>query len=57
MMILCDQCGNEFYKGKIVKKDDKEYLSCPYCRYLNEKPRKGGKKKYTKNYKKGNNER
>ena len=55
MMILCEQCGNEFYKGKIVNKDNKEYISCPYCRYLNEKPRKG-KKKYNKNKnQKGNN--
>lgn len=54
-MILCEQCGNEFYKGKIVKKDDKEYLSCPYCHYLNEKPRKSGKKKYHNNNRRKDN--
>lgn len=56
-MILCEQCGNEFYKGKLVKKDDKEYISCPYCKYLNIRPRKSGKKKkYNKNQK-GNDQR
>ena len=36
-MILCEQCGNEFYRGKLVKKEDKEYVQCPYCGYLNRK--------------------
>lgn len=42
-MILCEQCGNEFYRGKLVHKNGKEYISCPYCRYYNEKPHKSGK--------------
>lgn len=48
-MILCEQCGNEFYKGRLVTKEDKEYVSCPYCRYLNDRPQKAKKKKYNKN--------
>lgn len=45
-MILCEQCGNEFRYGKLVVKEDKELISCPYCRWLNPKPKrkkKGGK--------------
>ena len=44
-MILCEQCGNEFHWGKLVHKNGKELVSCPYCRYYNQKPLKGGKNK------------
>lgn len=36
-MVLCEQCGNEFKSGRIVKKDDKELVTCPYCGYLNKR--------------------
>ena len=46
-MIMCEQCGNEFQRGRIVKKEDKEYIQCPYCGYLNKRVyRKKNKKKY-----------
>ena len=43
--MLCEQCGNDFYTKHIVKKDDKEYIKCPYCNYLNKRVyrnKKGG---------------
>ena len=46
-MILCERCGNEFNRGKIVKKEDVEYIKCPYCGNLNERvyyKKKRGKK-------------
>lgn len=45
-VIECEQCGNEFKRGQLVKKDDKEFIQCPYCRYLN-----------TRRYKKRKNRR
>ena len=46
-MITCEQCGNEFYRGKLIKKENgKEYIICPYCRYENRKMfRKRNKKR------------
>ena len=44
-MILCEQCGNEFHRGQIVKKDDKEYIQCPYCKFLNKRVFRNKKKK------------
>lgn len=35
--MTCEQCGNEFYKGRNVEKEDKSYIQCPYCKYLNER--------------------
>lgn len=43
-MIICEQCGNEFNRGRIVKKDDKEYIQCPYCRWENKRVFKKKKK-------------
>lgn len=44
-MILCEQCGNEFHRGKLVTKEDKEYIVCPFCKYLNERTEYYKKKK------------
>ena len=45
-VIICEQCGNEFYRGRLVKKEDgKEYIVCPYCRYENRKIFRNRKKK------------
>ena len=45
-VIMCEQCGNEFQRGRIVKKEDKEYIQCPYCGYLNKRVyRKKNKKR------------
>ena len=30
-MILCEQCGNEFKYGKLIEKDFKKFVVCPYC--------------------------
>lgn len=46
-MILCEQCGNDFNRGQIVKKNDKDFIVCPYCGYLN-------KRKFFKKKKRGN---
>lgn len=50
-MILCEQCGNEFFRGRIVKKDDgEEFVQCPYCRYENKRVyRKKTKKRGVRN--------
>ena len=29
--MLCECCGNDFYNGKLIKKDDQDYVVCPYC--------------------------
>lgn len=45
-MIMCEQCGNEFQRGRLVTKDDKEYIQCPYCGYHNKRVyRKKNKKR------------
>lgn len=44
-MILCEQCGNDFYRGKLIKKEEGDYIKCPYCGYEN-------KRKYYKRKKK-----
>ena len=44
-MILCERCGNEFNRGKLVRKYDKEYIECPYCQYRNRKLYRKKKKK------------
>ena len=49
-VILCGQCGNEFRYGHLVKKNDKDFIVCPYCGYLNKKTYK------KKNKKRGNKE-
>ena len=37
--ILCEQCGNEFMRGKKVKVQDNPLkIKCPYCGYLNDLP-------------------
>ena len=51
-MILCEQCGNEFDYGKKVEKDNKVYIQCPYCKFLNLLPRKSKKKYKPKDNKK-----
>lgn len=49
MMTLCEQCGNEFYWGKPVEKEDgKKYIQCPYCGYNNRRVFKKKKKRSTK---------
>lgn len=40
MTVLCDRCGNEYHWGRIVKKDDKEFIQCPYCNFNNKFPKK-----------------
>ena len=32
-MILCEQCGNEFRRGKLIEDKGKKYIKCPYCSY------------------------
>lgn len=46
-MMLCEQCGNEFQRGRLVTKDNKEYIQCPYCGYYHSKSmfRKKNKKR------------
>lgn len=48
-MILCEQCGNEFYKGKkvfsVVGGDTKPFIRCPYCNYYNTPPWENKKRK------------
>ena len=45
-VIMCEQCGNEFQRGRIVKKEDKEFIQCPYCGYHNKRVyRKKNKKR------------
>lgn len=45
-MTLCIQCGNEFRYGHIVKKNDRDYVVCPYCGQLNKRAyRKKNKKR------------
>ena len=35
---LCEQCGNDFYKGKFIEKEDgRKYIQCPYCGYHNKR--------------------
>ena len=34
-VMMCEQCGNEFHRGEIMKKNDKEYIKCPYCGWGN----------------------
>ena len=34
--MFCEQCGNEFFRKNTFNKDGKEYVRCPYCRYVNE---------------------
>ena len=34
-MIMCGQCGNEFQRGTLIKKDNKQFIVCPYCGYEN----------------------
>ena len=43
--MLCEQCGNDFYTKHIIKKDDKDYIKCPYCNYLNKRVYRNNKKK------------
>lgn len=43
--MLCEQCGNEFWTKRYIKKDDKEYIVCPFCNYHNNKVYKNKKKK------------
>lgn len=47
-MILCEQCGNEFDYGKKVERENKTYISCPYCRYLNQPPQRRKKRPFNK---------
>ena len=47
-MILCEQCGNEFDYGKKVERDNKVYISCTYCRYLNRPPQRRKKRPLNK---------
>lgn len=42
--MMCQQCGNEFYNGKRVKKDEKEFIQCPYCGYLHNRHNNNKKK-------------
>lgn len=45
-MILCEQCGNTFLKGKLIETPDGRYkLECPYCRWKNNMPRRKRKRK------------
>lgn len=44
--ITCEQCGNDFGRGKIINKDGMNVVYCPYCRYENpvphiKRPKKG----------------
>lgn len=43
--ITCEQCGNDFRSSKVVVKDNKEYIQCPYCRYLNKRVDRKNKKR------------
>lgn len=51
-MILCEQCGNEFYNGEKIERGRKTFIECPYCGYYNRPPwvnnRKKSKKKGAK---------
>lgn len=46
IVIMCEQCGNEFNRGRLVKKEEGEYIKCPYCGNLNKRVyRKKNKKR------------
>ena len=47
-MIVCEQCGNEFNRGQLVKKDDKEFIRCPFCKYDNKRIYRKRKKRGTR---------
>lgn len=45
-VMMCERCGNEFNRGRIVKREDKEFIECPYCNNLNKRVyRKKNKKR------------
>ena len=47
-MVMCEQCGNEFHRGTLVKKEEGQYIVCPFCGYENRrifKKRKKGARK------------
>ena len=44
-MILCEQCGNEFHKGRIIEKEGQKFVQCPYCNYHNKREWKKKNKK------------
>ncbi len=50
VMILCEQCGNDFRRGNIIKKDSGEYIQCPFCYYHNKRVY-SRRKRRKKNYK------
>lgn len=44
-MILCEQCGNEFNRGRKIETDSgKKMIECPYCKWRNPFPTKRNKK-------------
>ena len=47
-MIMCEQCGNEFQRGTLVKIEDKQYIRCPYCGYDNKRIYRKRKKRGAK---------
>ena len=51
--MLCEQCGNEFYKNKYYNKDGKSYVRCPFCGFENEKTYSKKNKKNKKNFSRG----
>ena len=56
-MIICEQCGNEFQRGRIVKKEDKEFIQCPYCDYHNKRVYRKKNKKRANKYQKRRNKK
>ena len=44
-MILCEQSGNEFNRGRKIETDSgKKMIECPYCKWRNPFPTKKNKK-------------
>ena len=34
--MICERCGNEYFRKVINKEDGKRVTWCPYCKYENE---------------------
>lgn len=47
-MILCEQCGNEFQRGTLIKREEVQYIVCPYCGHENKRVYRKRKKRGAK---------
>lgn len=42
---MCEQCGNEFQRGNLIKREDKQFIQCPYCGHENKRVYRKRKKR------------